>query len=91
LEKVYVDDIRWQVRYLVVRTGNWLPGRHVLISPAWVERVDWAKQQVDVALSEELVKSAPEYDSDWPISREYELDLYKALRQDFCRINVQRD
>lgn len=34
LEDVYFDDERWAVRYFVVDTGNWLPGRQVLISPA---------------------------------------------------------
>jgi hypothetical protein len=28
----YFDDQSWLIRYLVVDTGNWLPGRRVLIS-----------------------------------------------------------
>ena len=29
----YFDDQNWVVRYVVADTGNWLPGRQVLISP----------------------------------------------------------
>ena len=36
LADIYFDDIHWQVRYFVVDTGHWLPGRLVLISPASV-------------------------------------------------------
>jgi hypothetical protein len=29
----YFDDQFWAVRFLVVRTGQWLAGRKVLLSP----------------------------------------------------------
>jgi hypothetical protein len=29
----YFDDQYWNIRYLVVETGNWFFGRKVLISP----------------------------------------------------------
>jgi len=29
----YFDDRTWAVRYVVADTGNWLPGRMVLLSP----------------------------------------------------------
>ena len=40
VEDIYFDDIHWRVRYFVVDTGHWLPGRLVLISPAAVEKAD---------------------------------------------------
>ena len=30
----YFDNQNWIMRYLVVDTGTWLPGRRVLLSPA---------------------------------------------------------
>jgi len=33
VQDLYFDDHSWTVRYLVVDTGTWLPGRQVLISP----------------------------------------------------------
>ena len=31
IEDFYLDDETWTIRYLVVKTGNWLSGRKVLI------------------------------------------------------------
>ena len=28
------EDENWAIRYLVIDTGKWIPGRRVLISPA---------------------------------------------------------
>lgn len=77
VEDFILDDQKWTIRYLEIDTRNWLPGRHVLVSPAWVQHVDWAEQQVHIELSQELVKSAPEYDSSKDISRDYQLALFK--------------
>jgi hypothetical protein len=40
----FFDDKTWAIRYLVVDTGAWLPGRRVLISPVALEQPDWAGQ-----------------------------------------------
>jgi uncharacterized protein YrrD len=83
VEDFIFDNENWALRYLEIDTRNWLPSRHVLMSPAWVEQVDWAEQQVKVAVSQNLVKSAPEYDSSRHISRDYQLDLYKHYGKSF--------
>ena len=83
VEDFIFDEQSWALRYLEIDTRNWLPGRHVLISPAWVEEVDWATQQVKVAVSRDLVNNAPEYDSSKHISREYQLALYKHYGKSF--------
>ena len=56
-----IDDEAWAIRYIEVATRNWLPGKKVLVSPAWIERVSWPESKVYVALSREAIKSAPEY------------------------------
>jgi len=83
IEDLILDDQDWIVRYLEVDTRNWLPSRHVLVSPAWVEQIDWATLQVQVRLSQQLVKSAPKYDSSQPVSRNYQLALYKHYGKTF--------
>jgi hypothetical protein len=70
------DDFTWKVRYLVVATRNWLPGKKVLISPDWIEAVRWADRKVSVGLERQRVKDAPEYLPTAPINREYEARLY---------------
>jgi hypothetical protein len=73
VEDVYFDDERWGVRYLVVDTGDWLPGRRVLISPASVEPGGVSDQALRVQLTREQVKSAPPMEAERPVSRQYEM------------------
>jgi hypothetical protein len=54
-----VDDEAWAIRYIEVATRNWWPGKKVLVSPAWIERVSWADSKVYVGLSREAIKERP--------------------------------
>jgi hypothetical protein len=71
-----LDDQAWALRYMEVATQNWWPGKKVLVSPAWVERVSWPESKVFVALMRDAIKNGPEYDEATPINREYENKLY---------------
>jgi hypothetical protein len=71
-----VDDEAWAIRYIEVATRNWWPGKKVLVSPAWIERVSWTESKVCVGLSREAIKNGPEYAESMPITREYENRLY---------------
>jgi len=71
-----VDDYTWAIRYIEVATHNWLPGKKVLLSPSWVERVSWEESKVFVAATCEAIRTCPEYDESMPITREYENRLY---------------
>lgn len=71
-----VDNEAWAIRYVEVATRNWLPGKKVLISPAWIERVSWQESKVYAGLSRETIKSAPEYVLSKPLTRDYENRLY---------------
>jgi sporulation protein YlmC with PRC-barrel domain len=71
-----VDDEAWAIRYVEVATRNWLPGKKVLVSPAWIERVSWTESKVYAGLSREAIKDAPEYVESMPVTREYENRLY---------------
>ena len=71
-----IDDESWVIRYVVVDTGNWLPGRKVLFSVNWSEDISWTKQQMRVDLTLEDIKSAPTYDPRQLVNREFEERLY---------------
>lgn len=71
-----VDDELWAIRYLEVATRNWLPGKKVLVAPAWIVRLSWLDSSVFAFLSREDIKSAPEYLLSRPITREYETRLH---------------
>lgn len=53
---------QWQLRYMVVDTGNWLPGKKVILPPSWIEEIDWSAMSVRVDLAMESVRNAPELD-----------------------------
>jgi uncharacterized protein YrrD len=71
-----LDDSSWMFRYLVVDTRNWWPAKKVLVSPEWVKSVDWLGSQIDVDLSREAIKRAPEYVSTQPLTRDFESRLF---------------
>ena len=71
-----VDDEAWAIRYIEVGTRNWWPGKKVLISPSWIERVSWADSKVYVGLSLDAIKSGPEFVESALITRAYEDRLY---------------
>ena len=50
--------------YVVVDTGFWIFGKKRLIPAGAVVRVDHDARRVEVAMTKEQVKSAPDYDSD---------------------------
>ena len=71
-----VDDEAWAIRYMEVATRNWWPGKKVLVSPAWIERVSWTESKVYVGLSRETIRTGPEYIESRPVTREFENLLY---------------
>ena len=85
-----IDDESWTLRYIVVDTRNWLPGRKVLIAPDWFNTMTWAKREVSVNLKRDAVKGSPEYHPPAPISREYETLLYHYYNRPVYWPNVSQ-
>lgn len=71
-----VEDEAWVIRYVVVDTRYWLPGREVLISPSWIESIDEKHSMVEIDLKKETIENSPEYDPESPVNRDYEKVLY---------------
>jgi hypothetical protein len=76
VEDFIVDDGIWVIRYFVVDTKNWLPGRKVLAWPQAIRSVSWTERRVHVDLDRATIKSSPEYDASDSIGRDYEIRLY---------------
>jgi hypothetical protein len=77
VEGFVMDDETWAVRYLEVATKNWWPGKKVLVSPAWIQRVSWIDSKVYIGLSREAIKNAPAFVESAPITHEYEDQLHR--------------
>ncbi len=77
VEDFIIDEETWAIRYLVIDTKNWWPGKKVLVSPQWIERVSWGESKVFINLTRKDIKQSPEYIEESPLSRIYEIELYK--------------
>jgi hypothetical protein len=70
------EDTSWTVRWLVVDTGGWLSGRKVLLTPGQAVKADSAGRRFHVSLTKQQVKDSPDIDTEQPVSRQMESDIY---------------
>ncbi|MGX5185426.1 PRC-barrel domain-containing protein [Streptomyces avermitilis] len=56
------DDVNSS--YLVVDTGVWIFGKHVLLPAGTVKTIDQAERKIYVGLTKEQIKDSPEFDKD---------------------------
>ena len=70
-----VDDETWNIRYLAVDTGDWWPGKKVLLPPGWIEDVNWLENTVQMRVTRAQIQNGPEWDSHEPISPAFEAEL----------------
>lgn len=71
------EDYEWCIRYIVVDTGGWLTGRLVLVSPTWIDDVDWRAMRVHLELTRAQIEASPECDPSVAPAREYEERLHQ--------------
>lgn len=83
IDDFLLEDETWRIRYLVLNTRNWLPGgKKVLLSPLWIDKIEWSESKIYVDLPHQLIKEAPEYDPSMPVSREYEENLFSYFTKE---------
>ncbi|HJR00916.1 MAG TPA: PRC-barrel domain-containing protein [Methylomirabilota bacterium] len=75
-----VDDQEMKLRYLVIDTGNWLPGKKVVLSTAWISSVAPERDTVVMNIEKKRIQEAPEYKPDADLSRDYETRLHDYYR-----------
>ena len=80
------DDGDWSIRYLVVDTRNWWPGKQVLIPPSWIGEIHWKDRMVDVDAMREDIRRAPAYDPDQPITLALEMQLARYYDPDLHKV-----
>jgi len=62
VENVLADDANWEIRYLVIATRNWWPGKIVQLAPYAVKDIDWFGERINMNVTRDQVKSAPAWD-----------------------------
>jgi len=70
------DDSNWQIRWLVVDTGDWLNSRKVLLTPMMLGELDSKGRAFTAELTMQQVKDSPDVDTDRPVSRQMEMNIY---------------
>lgn len=79
LHESYFDDQEWNIRYLVVDTGNWLTRRRVLVSPSTLRQPDEKAEVLSANLTKRQVENSPPAHSERVVSgqgQDEELDSY---------------
>jgi hypothetical protein len=77
IDDLLFDDSDWTLRFLVVDTKNWWPGKKVLVAPAWTRGIDWSDEKLHVAAERETIKQAPEYESGMAIDEALERRIFQ--------------
>jgi uncharacterized protein YrrD len=60
---LYFDNDDWTIRYLVVDTGGWLPGRKVLLVPEVILSPWHGETAISTTLTKEQVRSSTDIDT----------------------------
>ena len=85
-----IDEETWAIRYLVIDTQNWWPGKNVLVSPQWIERISWNESKVFVNLTREKIKNSPEYNEESLLDRDYEIELHSYYNRPGYWVNKKK-
>ena len=89
VEDFIIDDETWAIRYLIIDTRNWWPGKKVLVSPEWIESVSWIERKVFINLTRETIRQSPEYTEDSLLTRDYETALHRHYNRQVYWVDEQ--
>jgi sporulation protein YlmC with PRC-barrel domain len=75
VQDFYFDDQTWIIRYLVIKTGDWLSGRKVLLSPFSLVNKSGKPTSFTVSLTKEQIRNSPDINTDKAVYRQQEIQL----------------
>jgi uncharacterized protein YrrD len=76
VQDIFAGENDWIIRYFLVDTRNWWPGKHVLMAKDWVQQIEWSDRSLTVKVTRDQVKDSPEYDPREPVTQDYETTLH---------------
>jgi hypothetical protein len=77
IQDFLVQSDGWLLRYMVVDARDIAPGKKVLVSPAWIQRIDWPIALVHVDMAPDSIAEGPAFDPSQLVSRDYESRLHE--------------
>lgn len=86
VDDIILDDDSWQIVYLVLDTSSLLiKGKKTLVAIPWINRISYKEREVQLELSQQIIKDSPEYDPGTPINRSFEEVLYDYHGKPYIR------
>lgn len=76
VKDLYFDSEKWVIRYLVIDTLKWLPGRKVLVSPSSFDHVDLKNNRISILATTLQIENSPSIEEQQPLSRINERELH---------------
>lgn len=70
IQDILVEDETWVVEHLMANTGDWLPGRDVLVPPELLRQPSPSEGKVPVELTREDMEACDDITADEPVSRQ---------------------
>lgn len=61
VEDLVLSESDWRIRFLLIGTRRWWPGKKVLVRPQWIQALDWAAETIAVRLPRDIVRNSLAY------------------------------
>ena len=72
---IYFNDQTWKIHYVAANTGNWLQGRHVLISRESFLVPKWETASFPTLVKKSQVEESPKFEIDKPLTWQKEREI----------------
>lgn len=76
VEELYFEDNTWLIRYLILKTGNWVVYRKVLTAPQAIVKREARLGIFPINLTKEQIRISPNIGTDKRVSRQQDMQLY---------------
>lgn len=91
IENMIVDDQNWSMRYFVVNTRSWFPGKAVLLATNWTDLLSWSRREIRVPFTKQKITGAP-YFPPSVLDRAYEAQVFDYFgRNPYWMKEIVRD
>lgn len=82
IDDLLIDESSFKIKYFIADTRKWLPGgKKVLISPQWIEGIEWVAARIKINVTRDQIESAPEYRSEIDLTDEQESQLWQHFQK----------
>ncbi len=77
VDDLLLDDDGWAIRYAVVDTGRWFPGRKAILPTLWLKHSREEMESLQVDLRVEDVKAGPSFDRGQSMTPDTEREIFR--------------